>query len=211
MIDYEYTKSLGEVVSSTKIKALFNGLNIDNELGAVKDKIGELTGGSDKVVWIPENHPDVILKLAEGSQIKQIPVALIDLFQSFYEYILPEPIEFQDIIFYRVQVQTRLELLDGENKTYYPNNTIKMYAGHKAIDKDFLWKLMETSDEEFVIDLCKWGMETGVNRSNWGLGKDNKPRIFDYGSIRNEKWREIALIRDGYYYEDGLIKEELPK
>lgn len=205
MTNYERTRTLGEEASAIRIKALFDGLNIDNELDAVRDRIAELRGGSDKVTWIPESNSKIILKLAEGSQIKQIPFEFADLFQPFCEYILPKPIEFRDIIYYRVQAQALLKLPVGDAKTYYPNNTIKNYASHKAIDKDFLWHLMEVYNEEFVIELCKWNMETGVSRSNWGLDKDNKPRIFDYGSVQNEKWREISIIQNGFYYEDGRV------
>lgn len=211
MIDYDYMGSLGEVISSIKIKTLFNGLNIDNELDSVKNKIAELNHGSDKVVWVPDGHSDVILKLAEGSQIKNIPIAFMNLFQPFYEYILPEPIEFQDVVFYRAQIQGLLKLPSDESKTYYPNNTIKIHASHKAIDKDFLWQLMETYNEDFIIGLCKWNMETGVSRSNWGLDNDGKPKIFDYGSVKNEKWREIELIQNGFYYEDGCIMGAIPE
>lgn len=204
MIDYEYTQQLGEEISAVKIKAKFNGLNIEAEIDAVRDKIEELHGGSDKVVWIPESNPNVILKLAEGSQIKQIPVAFKDLFVPFFEYILPKPVEWRDVIFYRIQVQTLLQLPEGESHTYYPNNKIKIHCGHKAINRDFLWSLMETRGEDFIIDLAGWQMETGVSSTNWGLD-NGKPKIFDYGSVKNEKWREIAMIRDGFYFEDGVI------
>lgn len=204
MIDYEHTQPLGEEVSAIKLKALFSGLDIAAEVALIQPQIDELKGGSDKVVWtVPDRYPNLIFKLAEGSQIKQIPVAFKDLFQSFYEYVLPTPIEWQDIIFYRVQVQQLVELLPKVHN-FYPNNKIKIYASHKAIDIDFLWQLWESYDEEFVIDFCKWQMETGVNNSNWG-NADGHPRIFDYGSVRNENWREIALIRDGFYWENGQI------
>lgn len=203
MIDYEYTQSLGEEVSAIKLKALFNGLDIEKELDAIKPRVDELKGGSDKIVWTAETHPDLIFKLAEGSQIKKIPVAFKDLFQPFYEYVLPDPLEWQDIIFYRVQVQQLTELYPREH-TYYPNNKVKIYAGHKSIDIDFLWQLMECYGEDFTIDFCKWQAETGISNSNWGVF-EGKPRVFDYGSIQNENWREIAMIRDGFYWENGQI------
>lgn len=217
MIDYDYKTNLGEVVSAVKIKALFEGLDIDAEIKTVRELLStpsnssNLLSGSDKIAWTADDEAQIILKLAEGSQIKKVPVGFVHLFEPFYEYILSEPIEYRDIIFYRVQIQRKAKLLiEDSGLDYYPTNKIKIYANGKGIDKNFLWALFEKYDEEFVIDFCRWGMETGVNRSNWGL-IDGDPKIFDYGSILNEKWRENALIRDGYYYEDGLIKEELPE
>lgn len=194
-----------------KAKTLFGGVDIEAEVDKIRDSIAEMARGSDKVVWTPDSHPSLIFKLAEGSQIKQIPADLLEVFQPFYEYVLPKPVEFEDIIFYRVQIQELLHPFVDEQRTYYPNNNIKIHAAHKAINRDFLWALLAAKDEEYVIDFCKWNMETGVSSSNWGFNKDNKPRIFDYGSVQNEKWREISLIQNGFYYEDSEIRTVLPE
>ncbi len=144
MVDYDFKTNLGEVVSAIKIKAHF-GIDINAEVDAIRDSLDSFSRGSDKIVWTPDGL-DIIIKLAEGTQIKEVPVDFKGLFEPFYEYVLPTPVEFEDIIFYRVQVQRLLTPFSDERKTYYPNNNIKNHASHKAIDKQFLWELMKTNN-----------------------------------------------------------------